>query len=175
MSKVRNFGPHWHIAGVAKEMRRVAMTGLWRGDGLSDYVQRCHGYHQPTGVKLFFVREDEKKGFYDFCFHLRIAFCDPASSKLKVTDDGDMKLAAQWVEAFYGEHEQFVWSVPPLHEKGIEFGSLHYRLFMKEDWKTPSLNADDTEFAREMGWDWKRWSEVKAELESANLILAKQQ
>lgn len=178
MFNCRNYGPRWYMAGVAKEMRRVAMTGRWRGaDGFSNYMQRCYGYHQPTGVKLFFVRQNEdswEKGVYDFCFNLRLAFYDPDSRRLRVRGDGDMKLAAQWVEAFYGEHEQLVWSVSPLSEKSEEFGALDYRLFMQEDWKTPLLDVKDYEFTKKLGWRWQRWSEVKAELESANLILAKQ-
>jgi len=179
MTNLRIYDQRWLIAGVAKEMRRVAMTGLWRGDGLSDYMQRCHGYHRPTGTKIGFTRDHGahsggwwKNPDYEYCFHLSLSFHDPDTGE--AVGDRDVKLTQAWVEAFYGDNKRLVWAEPPHSDYGKKLDTWHYRLFVHDDWKTALLPRKEV-YSREFTEaGWKSWSEVQADLQAAELALAEQ-
>lgn len=168
--KCRVYGDRWLTAGVAKEMRRVAFTGYWAGDGINDYLHRCHGYHEPTGSKIGFTRDFGhhtsgwwKNPDYERCFHLSLSFHDPESGE--PLGDRDTKLTQEWIDLFYGDNKRLIWAEPPYSEYGKALATWHYRLFMNPDWQTPLLPRGEV-YSREFTEaGWKSWSDVQAEIE----------
>jgi hypothetical protein len=168
--KCRIFDQRWLMAGVVKEMRRVAMTGLWRADGFTDYLHRCHGYHRATGTKIGFTRDlgHHTSGWwknpdYENCFHLSLSFYDPESGT--ELGDRDVKLTQEWIDLFFGDHKRLLWAEPPYSELGKKLDTWHYRLFMHSDWQTPLLPRKEVYSKEFTEAGWKSWSDVQAEIE----------
>lgn len=167
--RCRIFGRHWLMAGVAKEMRRVAATGLWYGDGFTDYQHRCHGYHEPTGTKIGFTRDvgHHSSGWwknpdYERCFHLSLSFHYPETGE--ALGERDRKLTREWIELFFGNDRALLWAEPPYSEMGKRLDVWHYRLFMNDDWRTPLLPRKEV-YSREFTEaGWKSWSDVQADI-----------
>jgi hypothetical protein len=168
--RCRIYDQRWLMAGVAKEMKRVAFTGIWYGEGFTDYMIRCHGYHEPTGSKIGFTRDTGhhtsgwwKNPDYERCLHLSLSFHDPESGE--PLGDRDSKLTKEWIELFFGNHQRLIWAEPPYSDYGKQRDTWHYRLFMHDDWQTPLLPRKEVYTREFTEAGWKSWSDVQAEID----------
>lgn len=157
----RIFGRHWLMAGVAREMRRVAiLSPLY--DGLPCLrnhllMDACTASHALTGSVLIFTRDAGmhsggwwKNPDYERCWHLSLSFRDPIAGE---TAPKDPKLTDEWLEAFYGEDRRFVWAEPPFSPEGQKRDAWHYRVFCNPAWQPilPRGEVYSREFT-EKGW-----------------------
>lgn len=106
------FDSRWLMAGVAKEMRRRAMSGIAVYGSLNSpyarqYSEQCTGVHQPTGTIIKFTRDQGchstgwwKNPDYERCFHLSLSFRDVETGEFAPRNT---KLSREWVESFFGD------------------------------------------------------------------------
>lgn len=168
---MRTFDSHWLMAGVAKEMHRVAMLGVSTGNNVwsKRYLETCKGFHQPTGTHIMFSRDSGhhscgwwKNPDYEHCFHLSLSFWD---LETMISRGRDPDLTKAWLDAFYGDNKRLLWAEPPYSQQGKQCDVWHYRLFVHDDWKTSLLPRGEV-YSREFTEaGWKSWSDVQAELQ----------
>lgn len=167
---MKTYDQHWLVGSIARNMRRIANYGLWDGRGQTDYLERCKGFHTPTGAVLIFSRDIGhhtsgwwKNPDYERCFHLSLSFRDPVSMEPRPRDK---KLTKEWVEAFYGSARDKIWSEPPYSPTGKRFDTWHYRLFCDPAWE-PIIPRGEV-YSRELTEaGWLSWSDVQAQLRDA--------
>lgn len=158
---MRVFRDHWLKAGVAQEMRRVAIhSGTY--DGIATeanlrLIDGCRARHEPTGTLLIFTRDAGahsggwwKNPDYERCWHLSLSFEDPETGEAAPKD---VKLTQEWLELFFGEYQRLLWAEPPYTPQGKRKDVWHYRLFCDPSW-TPLLPRGEvyTKQFTESGW-----------------------
>lgn len=158
---MRCFDRHSLMTHVAQVMRVIARrAGTY--DGLNtaenrELLHRCKAIHLPTGSILAFTRDEGmhssgwwKNPDYERCFHLSISFRDPITGALapknsRITDD--------WLDAFYGDAQRYLWAEPPYTKEGKRADVWHYRVFCDPTW-SPMLPRGEvyTKDFTERGW-----------------------
>lgn len=166
---MRTYDRRWLKAGVAKEMRRRALQGFFRGSLNNPhdiaYFKSCEAYHIPTGTQLILTRDAEmhtcgwfKNPDYERCWHLSLSFFDVETNSRA---DKDPQLTDEWLALFFGDDKRLLWAEPPSSEIGKRADCWHYRLFCDEHWQ-PILPRGEV-YSRELTEvGWKSFSEVQA-------------
>jgi len=157
---MRAFDRHWLMDGVARQMRRVALTGYYNGVITTmdhAYFERCKALHVSTGSILIFTRDIGmhqsgwwKNPDYERCWHLSLSFRDDLTMEPAPQNH---RIAGQWIEAFYGDNKRYVWAEPPYSERGKTNEVWHYRVFCDPAWHPiiPRGEVYTREFT-ERGW-----------------------
>ena len=116
--------------------RRNAARGWFEGtDQTQNYlINHCRHLHLPTGTVAIYTRDRGhhacgwwKNPDYDRCLHLSLSFFDPETME---RDEHNHRLAAEWVDLFFGKHKRWIWVEPPYSDHGRAVDSWHYRLFI---------------------------------------------
>lgn len=157
---MRTFDVHWLMVGVARQMRRQSLTGFYNGVVTTmdhGYFDHCTALHVATGTVLIFTRDIGmhasgwwKNPDYERCWHLSLSFRDPLTGQ---PIPHDHRLAAKWMEAFYGEDRRYIWAEPPYSPIGKNAEVWHYRVFCDPAWQpiVPRGEVYTREFT-ERGW-----------------------
>lgn len=159
---MRTFDGSWLKQSVAAAMWRAArQAGFYTGlttPSNTRLVQRCTGYHAPSGSLLIFTLDvgHHSSGWwknpdYERCWHLSISFMDPLTAA--PTAHKDVELTEEWLVAFYGDDRRYVWAEPPYSNHGKAREVWHYRVFCDPAWQPiiPRGEVYSKEFT-EAGW-----------------------
>lgn len=127
-------------------------------------LDSCKSLHTPTGTLLIFTRDAGmhsggwwKNPDYERCWHLSLSFYDP------ITDERgpkDVKLTDEWLDAFYGDDQRYVWAEPPYSPEGKQNGVWHYRVFCDPAWQ-PILPRGEVYSKQFTERGWMSFSELK--------------
>lgn len=153
---------------LVARMRLTAATGLYNGYPTA-YFERCRAYDLATGTHLIFTRDTGyhssgwwKNPLYERCYHLSLSFRDPESGAFAPFN---YRLAARWVETFYGEDKRLVWEEGPYGIDGqgrkVPVEVRHYRLFCDPQWQ-PILPKGEVYSKQFTEKGWRSWSDVQA-------------
>jgi hypothetical protein len=158
---MRAYNNNWLKHGVAVEMRRQAnRCGTYSGLATSvnqRLIRSCSADHLPTGTHLIFTRDAGmhtngwwKNPDYERCWHLSLSFLDPITRERAPKDS---KLTDEWLEAFFGDDQRYLWAEPPYSVEGKKADVWHYRLFCDAAWSPilPRGEVYSKEFT-EKGW-----------------------
>ena len=168
--KMRYFEYHWLMENVAREMRRVALTGPTY-DGLNTSLNRqtlwrCTGVHIITGSKMIFSRDAGhhsggwwKNPDYERCWHLSLSFFDPVT---ELPRDKDVRLTEQWIEAFFHDDKRCLWSESPFSLKGKALTVWHYRVFCNPAWE-PIIPKGEVYSKELTEAGWRSFSDLQTE------------
>lgn len=160
---MRSFDAHWLKTGVAREMRRVAE--LCRPyNGVTPPDRRCLAKHLATGTMLIFTRDAGmhssgwwKNPDYERCWHLSLSFHDPITGE---KGPKDTKLTDEWLDAFYGDDQRYLWAEPPYSPQGKRADVWHYRVFCDPSW-SPILPRGEVYTKTFTEKSWLSFSELK--------------
>jgi hypothetical protein len=115
------------------------------------------GDHMPTGTRLVFSWDEGmhssgwwKNPDYERCWHLSVSFRDPITGESRPKS---VSLTEQWLDAFYGNNQRYVWSESPYSAAGKRRDTWHYRVFCDPAWQPiiPRGEVYSREFT-EAGW-----------------------
>lgn len=160
---MRHFGTHWLKVGIAQEMRRVALVSRIY-NGTTPIDPRCKALHIPTGTLLIFTRDAGmhsggwwKNPDYERCWHLSLSFHDPITGE---SAPKNTKLTDEWLDAFYGDDQRYLWAESPYSLEGKRRGVWHYRLFCDPSW-APILPRGEVYSKEFTERGWMSFSELK--------------
>lgn len=152
---------------LVRLLKIAAQSGFYSGlietAGAAAYMERCKGWHRPTGTGLIFTRDIGyhtsgwwKNPDYERCYHLSISFRDPETGELAPFD---YQRGERWARKFFGHDIRWLWVEPPYSPEGKACGTHHYRLFCDAGWHPikPRREVYSTEFT-EIGW--KSFSDI---------------
>jgi hypothetical protein len=150
----RIFDHRWLMAGVAKELKRVSLTGVLDGTSKTKlYQDACTAVHSLSGSVLVFTRDQGmhscgwwKNPDFEQCWHLSLSFKDVETGE----PTGERNV---------------IWSEPPFDPIAKKLDVWHYRLFCDEFWQPikPRGEVYTKEFTEK---GWKSFSEVQADMQA---------
>lgn len=152
---------------LAAHARHTTLSsGFYDGRMNPNLIARCrHQFaHRDTIAVVLFTRDIGhhtggwwKNPDYERCEHLSLSFYDRESHESAPQDYARAKL---WCKAFFGDWCRLLWVEPPHSEQGKRPDAYHYRLFMRDDWKTPLLPRGEVYTREFTEAGWKSFSEL---------------
>lgn len=140
--------------------------------GAMRYLKSCWHYHPGTEMAIIFTRECGyhsggwwKNPDYERCYHLSLRSLayergQPFSLPL------DMKIARQWVRAFFGGDAKLTWHEPPYTDFGKAEDVHHFRLFCDPGWQPFKPRGE----VYDRSWtpaSWQSFSDLTHAMEAA--------
>lgn len=152
------------MIAIANHLRASAESGIWHGEGITAYFERCRIMHVSPrdpgrGTLLIFTREDGyhtsgwwKNPDYERCYHLSLSGWDAGSDPM-VSRSFDPGEAETWVRLMFGPDARYAWRESAISDDGRAKGVEHWRVFCDPRWRAikPRGEVYGKEFT-ERGW-----------------------
>lgn len=164
---MRIYRPGWLKHSIVQNLKLEAARGVHLGRPNRGYTSACTAISAGSGSILIFTRDAGmhssgwfKNPDYERCLHLSISF--RAVTDLVRLAPFDRRVAAEWVDLFFGPEKRLVLVESPKSKVGKQHDVHHYRLFCDEHWQPimPRREVYTTEFT-ELGW--RSYSELHPE------------